>query len=248
LASDRSVTGWASFLKPVMDRSRVAPHIVLLSPLLLITALGCASTANGRSRSAARLRFQQRVPRDPQIPSDVCRSERCPRGAPRKQGDRRVTRVRTRGADRRITSVFQCLIRIAFPLLGPRPHSTAAKGGRNLSMTGLSWPCCPPLLKPGICRLDANRLLARRNGHQRKNRAAGLRSHRPMIARLRSRYSAQESADAAQDPERLLNFPVMHRAIFALYPLRKRYRLPRAAERQLWATMRGVKPWTGLAS
>jgi hypothetical protein len=60
-----------------------------------------------------------------------------------------------------------------------------------------------------------------------------------MVAWLRSLFPAQDSAGVAQDAERLLIFSVMHRPIFALYPAPKRYRLPAAAQTQLWATIRG---------
>jgi lipopolysaccharide/colanic/teichoic acid biosynthesis glycosyltransferase len=56
---DRPLTGWASFLKPVMDRSPTALLIVLLSPLLLITALAVRLDRKAGAVQATPLRFQQ---------------------------------------------------------------------------------------------------------------------------------------------------------------------------------------------
>ena len=125
---DRSVSGWVSVLKSVTDRSLVAP-----------TSCCCRRSSSSPRSAAPRQQRADPVPqrgfgfssRSLEIrkfrPMYVDLSDaRAVRLA--SKGDRRVTRARTRGVDRWITSVFQCLIRIAFPLLGPRPHASAAKG------------------------------------------------------------------------------------------------------------------------
>jgi lipopolysaccharide/colanic/teichoic acid biosynthesis glycosyltransferase len=56
---DRPLTGWGSFVKSAMDRSLAAVLIVLLSPVLLFTALRSASTARDRSCSSSAAMAQQ---------------------------------------------------------------------------------------------------------------------------------------------------------------------------------------------